>query len=265
MTTRLNTKQSLLTDLQAMNIREGDGVFVHASMGAIGSTVGGARAVVEALIHAVGPKGMVGMPAFSADAYFPAELDVNLLSESKRASIENAVLGFDAQTSSASGMGVIAETFRTWPQTQRSQHPTVSVCLRGPDADGYLSDHALAWATGEQSPLGKLRSCSNMKIVLIGVGWNRCSALHTAESLCSTPRTKTRRFKNSSGQWQETLDVADDNDRLFPCIGEAFEKTGAVKTGTIGQASSKVCLYAPLVDFAAEMIAKSNMASGDRH
>lgn len=265
MSTKLNTKQSLLDELKAVGIEDGDGLFIHASMGAIGTTVGGARAVVEALFQAVGSEGLIGMPAFSTDAYFPANLDDESLSASSRAKIEDAVLGFDAHTSAASGMGVIAETFRTWPQTVRSQHPAVSVCLNGPDADQYLDDHALAWATGEQSPLGKLRLRPRMKIVLIGVGWNRCSALHTAESLCDTPRTKTRRFKNSHGQWQETIDVADDNDRLFPCVGEAFENTGAVETGNIGQAPCKICLYAPLVAFASELIAKCNVASGDRH
>ena len=60
--------------------------------------------------------------------------------------------------------------------------------------------------------------------LLIGVGWNRCSALHAAETIAEHKRTKTRRFKSGPREpWVEAPDVADDNDRLFPLVGAAWE------------------------------------------
>ena len=261
-----HTQTSLLDDLISLGVHEGDGLFVHGSMNAVGTTVGGARTIVVSLLTTVGGTGLVGMPGFSSDAYFPAGVAPSCLTQDQIAEIEDAVPGFDVAKSPTSGMGVIAETFRIWPGTQRSDHPAVLICLNGKKANDFLKEHSLAWATGEKTPLGKLRDRHAMKILLIGVGWNRCSALHTAETVAQHKRTKTRRFKNGgpNGSWIETPDVADDMNRLFPTIGEAFEKTGAVSFGKFGGAECKVCDFRSLVDFASDWIDCANKRSGDR-
>lgn len=260
-----HTQTSLRDDLISLGIHAGDGLFVHGSMSAVGATVGGARTIVESLLVTVGGTGLVGMPGFSSDAYFPAGVDPSRLTQDQITEIEGAVPGFDVAKSPTSGMGVIAETFRTWPGTQRSDHPAVSICLNGKNANDFLKEHSLAWATGEKTPLGKLRDRHAMKILLIGVGWNRCSALHTAETFAQHKRTKTRRFKNGgpNGSWIETPDVADDMNRLFPAIGEAFEETGAVSFGKFGGADCKVCDFRSLVAFASDWIDCANKRSGD--
>ena len=262
-----NTAISLRQDLSGLGLCEGDGVFVHASLKAIGPTVGGARTVVQALLDCVGETGLLGMPGFSTDAYFPADIDAKSLTPDEMQRIRDAVPGFDPAVSPAEGMGVIAETFRTWPGTQRSAHPTTSVCLRGRDADRYLSEHSLSWSTGEQTPFGTLRQREEMKILLIGVGWNRCTVLHTAETLAPVRRTKMRCFKTGrlGGHWTELPDIADDNSRLFPSVGAAYEATGQVRTGLLGAAECRVCDYADLVTFATDWISAANQASGDRH
>ena len=249
-----------------MGIDQGVGLFVHASMKAVGPVVGGPRTIVEALLEAVGETGLVGMPGFSEDAYFPADIDRSSLTPDQILQVEAAVPGFDIQKSSTTDMGIIAETFRTWPGTQRSSHPTLSICLNGSNAAKYLQEHSLAWGTGEQTPWGKLRDRNPMKILLVGVGWNRCSALHTAESLAAHKRTKVRRFKNGGvdGEWIETPDVADDMNRLFPSAGEAFEKSGAVLTGTLGQAHCRICDFSGLIGFGRDWINAANRQSGDR-
>lgn len=267
MTTHYYTEATLTSDLTKIGIREGDGVFVHASLGAIGNVVGGARAVISALLAVTGNNGLIAMPGFSTDAYFPKDIDHSTLSTREIHEIEDAVLGFDPETTSASGMGIIAETFRNWPDTIRSQHPTSSVCLLGADAADYVTPHPHEWASGPQSPSGRLMGRQNMKILLVGVGWNRCSALHVAETLATPKRTKIRRFKPDRGakNWSETLDVADDLDRLFPSGGAAFDSEGRVEHGYIGAASSRLCGYRDLVDFATSWIGDANSKSSDLH
>ncbi len=264
---RIISATTLKEDLRILGVSPGDGLFVHASMNAIGSTIGGPRAAVEALLSTVGGNGLISMPGFSIDAYFPSHLDRSNLSEDTIHEIERAVPGFDINTSPTSGMGIIAETFRNWPETKRSDHPATSICLNGLDATEYSSQHSQAWATGPDTPLGKLRFRNQMKILLIGVEWNRCSALHTAESLADHKRTKVRRFKKGSDDapWIETPDVADDLDRLFPLVGAAYEDTNAVTVGRFGRANCKICDYASLVSFAAEWINNANRQSGERH
>jgi aminoglycoside 3-N-acetyltransferase len=191
---------------------------VHASLKAIGSVVGGAAAVIAALVEAVGELGLVGMPAFSNDAYLPEFLLPHAMTPEAIRLAEVSILDFDPATSPTAEMGAIAELFRSWPGTSRSAHPCVSICLHGRDAHHYLDPHSLAWATGPDTPLGRLIGRPHMKVLLIGVGWNRCSALHTAETYATHRRLKTRRFKASPvvSTMVETPDVANDLGRLFP-------------------------------------------------
>lgn len=265
MTSKFHTLRSLVQELISLGVEQGDGLFVHASMSAIGHVIGGPRTVIEALLETVGEDGLVGMPGFSVDAYFPPEIDKSKLTIGEIAQVEDAVVGFDMMKSPTYQMGIIAETFRTWPGTKRSNHPAVSICINSKDADAYLEEHSLEWATGTQSPLGKMKNRPAMKILLIGVGWNRCTALHTAETLATNRRTKTRRSKNgdADGLWVETPDVADDMNRLFPSAGTAFETEGTVSCGALGEAQCKLCDFAALVDFASEWIDRANKKSGD--
>ena len=244
----LPLSQSDLADaLRDAGLTAGDGVFVHAAMGQIGPINGGARAAVAALIDVVGPTGLIAMPGFSTDASLP---DVpETATDAERQKVADAVLGFDPALSSCREMGLIAEAFRTWPGVQRSLHPTLSITALGPDAAPYLAEHALAWACGPTTPLGKLRDRPNMKMLLVGVGWNRCSLLHGAETMVPKRRTKTRIVKHQ-GVWNESPDVADDLNRLFPPLGRDFEATGAVTVSRLGQAEMRLCSYEALFRFA---------------
>lgn len=208
--------------------------------------------------------GLLAMPGFSTDAYFPNWLDKGTMSAQQIADVEAAVPGFSPDLSNCKDMGAIAECFRTWPGTCRSPHPAVSVCLNGEEAQAMSHPHDAAWATGPDSPFGAFMRRPNMKILLIGVGWNRCTALHLAETLAPRKRLKTRRFKAADGTWQETPEVADDLGRLFPDCGAAFENTGAVHIGKIGHSEARLCDYAALVQFATDWIDAANLASGDR-
>lgn len=267
MTQNTATAHSLLNDLRSMGIQSQDGIFVHASQKAIGDVQGGAGSVVRALLDVVGPQGLVAMPGFSSDAYLPADLDYAASTANQIAEIEKKVTGFDAAGSSAQEMGIIAETFRCWSGTERSRHPTTSVCINGAQAEYYTRDHSLEWATGGDSPFGHLMKRPNMKILLIGVGWNCCSALHTAEFFARPQRTKIRRFKTGPGDspWQETPDVADDMNRLFPDVGIAFEGTGRVTHGKLGSSDCRLCEFSELVDYASTWISAANSQSGDLH
>lgn len=260
----MQTRTDLVEDLKTLGVEFGDALFVHASMKAVGPVAGGARTVIEALQEAVGSRGLLAMPGFSDDAYFPPGIDRGSLSQAQIQEVERAVPGYDSGTSPAAGMGVIAETFRTWPGTIRSAHPAVSVCLNGAEAERYVAPHSAAWATGANTPLGHLAKCENMHMLLIGVGWNRCSLLHTAEALAEHRRVKTRRFKTGPGDapWREEQDVADDLGRHFPAVGAAYEDTGAVTKGWLGQADVRFCDYAPLLTFARDWINAENLHSG---
>ncbi|MEM8744753.1 MAG: hypothetical protein AAGF14_08985, partial [Pseudomonadota bacterium] len=60
----------------------------------------------------------------------------------------------------------------------------------------------------------------------------------------------------------ETPDGADDMNRLFPAVGEAFEQTGAVSFGIVGDASCRLCDFLDLIGFASAWIGDANGRSG---
>ena len=148
--------------------------------------------------------------------------------------------------------GCYPETFRTWPGTFRSNHPLESVCVRGPGAAAITREHPLAYSEGPGSPFSKLHELDS-SILLLGVGFNRCTALHFAEALMPTRRTMTVRFpglEESRRVWIEVPNVADDNDTHFPIIGAQFLATGSAAEGQIGDAKAIHLRMRDLVKFA---------------
>jgi hypothetical protein len=68
----LQTKASIASDLQHLGVRGGQLLMVHSSLSSIGYVLGGAQAVVRALIDVLGPDGTLTMPAFSPEVSDPA-------------------------------------------------------------------------------------------------------------------------------------------------------------------------------------------------
>jgi len=256
--------QDLAKDLKSLGIAPGDGLFVHSSLRAVGHVLGGPRGLIEALIHAVGPTGLIAMPGFSRDAYMPDDLGGAQLTPEDIDRIKSQVPGFDAARSNVRQNGAVPEAFRSWPGCVRSPHPTSSVLMWGADAKALATPHdPNGWATGPKTPWGRLRARPNMKILLIGVGWNRCSALHSAETLARHKRFQQRHFKSGpGGAWITAPDVADDLGRLFPLVGAAWEAEGDVVKGRVGAAECMLTGYDALVSFASTWIDQRNQQDG---
>ena len=207
-------------------------LVVHSSLSSIGWVEGGAPTVISALLDAIGEDGTLAMPAAT-----PLQGDAPPV--------------FDPQTTPTT-LGAIPETFRTWPGTLRSNHPLESVCARGPSAVEITGKHPLAFSEGPGTPFDKLHELDS-RILLLGVEFNRCTALHFAESLVDKRRVmKTRfpAFEDSRRVWVESQNVADDNDTHFPVIGERFVAAKRARLGNIGEAPSILIRMRDLVAFA---------------
>jgi aminoglycoside 3-N-acetyltransferase len=246
-----NTLSSLHRDLLDLGLRADMTVMVHSSLGRVGRTVGGPITVIRALLEALDTGGTLVMPAESPYVSDPSTWnDPRVLPEWYHAIRENLPV-FDPLTTPTT-MGAIAEAFRTFPGTLRSNHPLVSVCANGRHAEQITKHHTLEFCEGAGTPFEKLYDL-DARTLLLGVGFNRCSSLHYAESLTPNRRTTVSRYpivQNGERVWVEKPDMAYDNGEHFPVVGSQFIEARSLRAGRVGNADALFFSTRDLVDFA---------------
>ena len=245
------TETSLRRDLVGIGVAGEMTLLVHSSLSSIGWVVGGAATVVRALLGVLGERGTLVMPAATPHCTDPATWASPRVPEAWLAEVREHLPIFDPRTT-PTARGAICETFRTWPDTLRSNHPVESVCARGAASTSITCEHPLAFSEGRGGPFEKLYDL-DCRVLLLGVGFNRCTALHFAESLVDNRRVKSLRFPvldKGERVWTEVLNVADDNDTHFSVIGREYVSAEGVRHGTIGDARSMLFPMRGLVDFA---------------
>ena len=251
MSSQANTLPSLVDDLVELDVRPGVVVMVHSSLRQIGWTVGGSVTVIRALLEVLGSEGTLVMPAESPQMSDPADWNDDRVRREWYDAIREHLPVFDPRTTPTT-MGAIAEAFRTYPGTRRSNHPLVSVCANGTRAEEITAEQSMEFCEGRGTPFEKLYDLDAYTL-LLGVGFNRCSSLHYAESLVPGRRTSVSRFpviENGRRVWVEKLDMASDNGLHFPEVGKRFIETGRIRAGRIGSARSMLFSTRELVDFA---------------
>ena len=158
----------LVKDLLALGVKPGNTLMVHSSLKSLGADSGGASAVVDGLLAALGETGTLLMPALSYAT-------VNA---------QNPV--FDVRNTPVC-TGELGEYFRTRPGTMRSVHPTHSVCGVGRRAEEILSHHLHdTTPVGENSPFSRLPKVG-AQILFIGCGLGPNTTMHGVEEKVTPP------------------------------------------------------------------------------
>jgi len=245
-----HTIESLRDDLRRLGVAQGDVLIAHTSLSAIGWVCGGAQAVVEALLAAIGPAGTLVMPAHTTGNFDPSLQRRPPLPEAWWPAIRESMPAFDPAKTPTREMGAVAELFRTWPGTLRSGHPYGSFSANGPLAERICARHPLTPMWGEDSPLGALYELG-AKTLLVGVGYSRCTCLHLAEVRAGLPRMPWGLAMLEGGQpvWK-TYEDFDYGSTPYGRIGQQFEDDGGALAGLVGSAQSHLCPVRELVDYA---------------
>ncbi|MGW6932525.1 aminoglycoside N(3)-acetyltransferase [Lentzea sp. NPDC054927] len=233
---------------------EGATLVVHSSLSAFGEVDGGAGTVLRALRRCVGEAGTIVVPTFTGDVIADPHPDCRSAGvpevEAARARVP---LFHDASPTS---MGAVSTAVLAEPDRRRSRHPQASVAALGAAAEHVTEHQPFAYALGADSPFSRLYELK-AKIVLLGVGHNRNSFLHHAESLLPVHRTKLRRFPYLvEGQrvWLEAPDVGDDNDTHFPQTGAEWADLGRASRQVIGAARCELVDAVAFIDFARQRL-----------
>jgi len=243
--TRLSvSKEDIKAGLMNLGVKKGDTVGVHSSLSSFGHVEGGADAVINALAETVGEQGNVVMSTHSAN-----------LSEDKRTQEEKAIgvswllkiMPYDPCTTPVT-TGIVSETFRKRKGVVRGSHPSHSVAALGPKAK-ELSEgwHRLLELDGY--------------ILLIGVGLDRCTAMHLAEKRVQFPDRILKRItppkwffeKYPEDQWEWDIGPYPDFAKLTqPCL-----ERGIMKTVKVAEATMKLVKLRELIDLYVEYLEKN--------
>ncbi|WP_242840920.1 aminoglycoside N(3)-acetyltransferase [Butyrivibrio sp. AE3004] len=120
-------KSDIIEALHNIGLEKCDNVMVHTSLSQIGYVCGGARTVIEALIEVVGDEGTIMMPTQS---WKNLDLETGVhweVDESEWDIIRENWPAYNKEITPTNTMGAVAEMFRSWPGTIRSDHPARSV------------------------------------------------------------------------------------------------------------------------------------------
>lgn len=255
--------------VQAIGVRPGMRLLVHASLGGTGLR---AEELRDALLDAVGPGGTLAAPAFTPQNSKTSTAHLARiagLSEEGVRDFRARMPAFDPARTPSHGMGVLAEAVRTAPGAARSGHPQTSFTAVGEGARGMCAEHPLTSHLGEDSPLGKMCG-TGWKVLMINVGFSVCTAFHLAEYRIPQPPLRMyecvvkvnhpglpgRQPGRPGGEgWTAYEDIAlDDSD--FAEIGRAFPED-RIRRGRIGGASTMLFALPHAVDHALEWMTEN--------
>jgi aminoglycoside 3-N-acetyltransferase len=256
------TRSSLAAELVQLGVARGGVLAVHSSLSRLGWVIGGAQAVVEALLDVIGPTGTLVMQSHTSVNSDPAAWENPPVPEAWWQTIRDHMPAYDPALSGVDSMGAIVECFLRVPGVRRSGHPAESCAAFGPLAEALTCDHIPTPAFGAGSPLNRLVD-HDAQLLLLGVDHGNDTLLHYAEHLAEWPTKASKTFGSAmivdgERRWVSRVDLDPDSDD-FAELGEAFAATGReARSGAF-----RLCRAVELIDFAVPWLSRRRCERAD--
>ena len=256
----------LIADLRSLGLRGGQDLLIHCSLRKVGPVDGGPATLLAALRAVAGPEATLVVPTETAQNSLTSRKFLAATTgfdADQLAAYVAAMPGFDPATTPSDGMGAFAEHVRTRPAARRSNHPQVSFAALGPKAADCTAVHDLNCHLGERSPLGWLYA-ADAAILLLGVGYDACTAFHLAEYRLPSSRPQTYHCFVADGgrRVEHTITGIVLDDSVFNLLGQAMEsatsqgRTRGLRRGRVGSAAARLVSLRAAVDFAGSWLAQ---------
>jgi aminoglycoside 3-N-acetyltransferase len=228
----------LAASFAEVGVRRGGALLVHSSLSSLGMVHGGEHVVIDALLEAVGPDGLLIMPTHTWSTVHAAQ-----------------PVFHERLTPSVTGR--ITETFRHRPSAVRSRHPTHSVAALGAGAAQFCAGHEL-WSTpcSRSSPYGRLVEAGG-HVLMIGVGLESFTLMHGIEEWAEVPwlfnRVETLHVICADGTIRTVTSRRHTNDpyyeeRDFPSLEPRLRAAGAIRSAEAGPATLRLIDAAKAVE-----------------
>jgi aminoglycoside 3-N-acetyltransferase len=164
---------------------------------------------------------------------------------------------YDADRSPLRAMGRIAEQVWRASGAMRSSHPVESIAAFGPRAAEIVKPHPIDDPMGPRSPWARLYAL-DARIVMLGVGLERCSIVHHAERMAEVPYLDSAAYGmpveiDGERRWVEAMSGNNCSDG-FPALEVAHEQH------FVGDAATRVYSARALVDSARALLASNPAA-----
>ena len=257
---KLVIKEDVVKAFKEIGLKQGQTIMVHTSLSSLGFVCGGPQIIIEALMECVGEEGTIIMPTQTWKNLDPS---VGVHWEEPKEwwqAIRDNWPAYNKDITPTNTMGAVAEMFRKWPGTLRSDHPARSVAAWGKHAQYITENHDLSDIFGEDSPIGKLYKLDGY-VLLIGVGYDKNTSLHLADVRAEYPNKhlsteSSAMMVNGKREWvsYDTLYVDGED---FEQIGEEFEKLNKVVFGELGNGTLRLMKQKEVVDFATDWVQKN--------
>lgn len=255
-------KENIVEVLKKIGVSKGQTIMVHTSLSSLGFVCGGAQVVIEALLESVGSEGTIMMPTQSWKNLDPTSGVHWEEPEKWWQLIRDNWPAYNKDITPTNSMGAVAEMFRTWPGTLRSNHPARSVAAHGKYADYLTKEHDLTNIFGEGSPVGKLYELDGY-VLLIGVGYDKNTSLHLADVRAGYNGkhncTEHSAIMEEGKRVWKAYDTLFVNGEDFVEIGKDFEIECIVQKATLGNGVVTFMKQRELVDFAVRWIEENRI------
>ncbi|HZM80529.1 MAG TPA: AAC(3) family N-acetyltransferase [Candidatus Limnocylindrales bacterium] len=244
----------LAADISALGLRKGRDVLVHCAMAEIGWIDGDARSLLAAIRRAAGLRSTIVVPThttINSPTSRAFKTATEGMSPQQVSRFAKQLKGFDSADPTVE-TGRLAEYLLRRRDSKRSPHPLVSSAAVGPRAAELMAIHDLECHHGERSPMGALYAV-DASILLLGVGYDKCSAIHLAEYRLARPppvREYHCWIATRSRSKPKTFTGIDLNDGDFGNLGRDFDSAMGTRWGMVGGAVSCAVPIRDLVDFA---------------
>lgn len=250
-------KEELVQSFYRLGVREGMTLEVHSSLSSLGYVIGGAQAVVDALLDAVGYQGTIVMPLQDSNNTEPTFWQNPPADPALWDRIRDQIPAFDGKTSDVPFMGAVVENFRRRQGVYTSYHPNSAFAAYGKYAKLICSRHRLDYSLSKSSPLGQLMQL-NAYVLLIGVDYTNCTGMHLGEYRSGVRPVIIQggAIETDAGrEWVKYLDIDLDSDE-FVEPGRQLEDMGLVKQAEIGKASCRLFPLRQAVDITSAYLQK---------
>lgn len=234
------TIEDIKKELKHIGIQNGDVLEVHASLKSIGYVLGGANALLDALLDTLGFEGTLIMSAQSSGNSEPAYFENPPVDVSLYHKVRKSIPTFKGKFDDLSGMGLLAVALQKRPSVYFSNHPQVSIMAHGKHAKWITQSHPLNDMFGLKSPIAKMVELKT-KVLLIGVDYDRCTGMHLGEYLSNKRPIViqgSRMTVGSKEDWVKFLSYDFDSDE-FSKVGRVMELDNRINLSLLGNAVVK--------------------------